>query len=280
MAARKTTSSREKRRRGAARGHAPRLILCAGLKSSGSTWLYNAVIQMMKADARARGGRVMAFYAEDVKDFPPGAERATVLVVKTHIPSAALILLAQFLGGRIFLTVREPRDAIASLMQRFRHEFDGALREVSAGGARMVALAQVRPFLLRYEDGFTERPQTVRAIARHLGLTLPAAMLDAIHASLSRDTVRARIAALARKGVFGKRPDPDRFDPATHWHHGHVGDGAVGKYAAVLSPGQERAVLASLRTYCAAFGYPLRGTGPSRAAQGKARHSARGFLPP
>ena len=35
-------------RKKAITGPAPRVILCVGLKSSGSTWLYNVVIQLLK----------------------------------------------------------------------------------------------------------------------------------------------------------------------------------------------------------------------------------------
>jgi hypothetical protein len=190
-------------------------------------------------------------------------------VVKTHIPSAALLFLARFLGGASFLTVREPRDAIASLMQRFHHTFDNALAEVAAGSVRMVALAEDRPFLLRYEDRFFDDPHTVHRVARRLGLKLTDARLAAIHTSLTRDKVHEKIRALTRKGTFGKRPDPDCFDHATHWHPGHVGDGRIGKFVTVLSYGQERAVLAATRDYCAAFAYPER-TSPK--TRGKPRH--------
>jgi hypothetical protein len=237
----------------------PEIVLCAGLKSSASTWLYNAAIQLCEAKARkARGSRprVLPFYAETVEQFPSGSERGGVLVVKTHIPSASLIFLARFVRGTVFLSVREPRDSVASLMQRFGHGFQPCVEEVAAGGARMVELARIaRPFILRYEDRFFERPQTIARLATQLGLVFPKAAAEKIFQSLSAENVRKTIDALADRGTFGVRPDPDRFHSKTHWHPGHVGDGKTGKYAEILSRDMQRTVLEAMHEYCLAFGY-------------------------
>lgn len=249
------------------------MALCAGLKSSGSTWLYNAVIQILEA-GRARSGKrtsIATFYAENIGMFPPDAELAGQLVVKTHIPSASLQFLARFARAAIFITVREPRDAIASLMQRFDHEFANCLAEVAAGAERIVELSKApNVLILRYEDGFYDRPEGVSRVAAHLGAKISASTRDRIFRSLTREEVKRKIDALERKGVFGRSPDPDRFDPKTHWHPGHVGDGTIGKYQAVLSARQRSAVLAELQDYCRTFGYPNRGRAKSiRKAPGR-----------
>ncbi|HEY8696139.1 MAG TPA: sulfotransferase domain-containing protein [Rhizomicrobium sp.] len=237
------------------------MALCAGLKSSGSTWLYNAVIQILEA-GRARSGKrrsLAAFYAEDLRMFPANAEFAGQLAVKTHIPSASLQFLARFVRAKIFITVREPRDAIASLMQRFDHEFANCLAEVAAGAERIIELSKApNVLILRYEDGFYDRPEGVSQVAAHLGARISAATRDRIFRSLTREEVKRKIDALERKGVFGRSPDPDRFDPKTHWHPGHVGDGTIGKFETVLSAKQRSAVLAALQDYCRTFGYPNR----------------------
>jgi hypothetical protein len=239
----------------------PRIALCAGLKSSGSTWLFNAVIQILKAgpSATLKTAAVKAFYAENIASFPGNAEYARHLVVKTHIPSNSLQFLARFARATIFITVREPRDAIASLMQRFDHKFENCLAEVAAGAERIIELSKARKVLiLRYEDGFYDRPRGVSQVAAHLGVKISASKRDRIFHSLTREAVQRKIGDLERKGVFGRLPDPDRFDPKTHWHPGHVGDGTIGKYSEVLSAKQQAAVLAKLGDYCRRFGYPTR----------------------
>ena len=55
--------------------------------------------------------------------------------------------------------------------------------------------------------------------------------------------------------AFGAAPTPDHFDPATHWHPGHVGDGRMGKYAEFLTAAQQEEILTRTRDYCKRFGY-------------------------
>lgn len=249
------------------------MVLCAGLKSSGSTWLYNAAIQLCEAKVRTARGvrpRIFPFYAETVEQFPPGSERAGLLVVKTHIPSESLVYLTRFARGTVLLSVREPRDSVASLMQRFGHQFEPCVKELAAGAVRIVQLAHVaRPLVLRYEDRFFERPQTVARLARRLGVTIARPAAERIFNALTAENVRKRIRGLTSRGVFGARPDPDRFDPRTHWHPGHIGDGKIGKYAEVLSPRMQGTVLEALHEYCLTFGYetaldePRRGRKPA-----------------
>jgi len=237
-----------------------RIVLCAGLKSSGSTWLYNAVIQLMRVSVRASGDRppvVRNFYAEDVATFPPAVRQTDCLIVKTHIPSPALRFLVRFTRGTVFISVREPRDAIASLMQRFDHEFDTCLEEVSAGAAAVLELRNSgRHLLLRYENRFTQNRTSLTKIASHLGVTVNRDIIEKIRSNLTSENVTRKVEALRRKGAFGRKPNPNSFDPPTHWHPGHVGDGRIGKYSEVLSLAQQRAILRRLHEYCRIFGYP------------------------
>jgi len=235
----------------------PEIVLCAGLKSSGSTWLYNVVIQILEnAAGRRRGGRgVSAFYADRVDSVPRDAGDAAYVVIKTHIPSSGLLFLARYLRAKVVVTVREPRDAIASLSQRFDHSFEGSLDEVSAGAARMVALAGSRSMTLRYEDRFYQDPRTINEVAAFLGVRLTGRVANRIFQSLTREAVDRRIGLLRRKGVFGKHPDSDSFDPRTHWHPGHIGNGLIGKFRGVLSPAQAAAVLGATAKYRRRFGY-------------------------
>ncbi|HEX3944512.1 MAG TPA: sulfotransferase domain-containing protein [Rhizomicrobium sp.] len=243
-----------------------RIVLCAGLKSSGSTWLYNAVIQLMRFSVRASGDRrpVRSFYAEDVATFPPAARQTDSLIIKTHIPSPALRFLVRFTGGTVLISVREPRDAIASLMQRFDHEFDTCLEEVSAGAAAVLELANSGGhLLLRYESRFTQNRTSLTRIASYLGAAVNRDILEKIRSNLTPENVTRKVEALRRKGAFGRKPNPNSFDPLTHWHPGHVGDRRIGKYAEVLSSAQQRATLRHLHEYCRTFGYPT--LPPSRA---------------
>lgn len=222
-----------------------KVVLCLGLKSSGSTWLYNVAIRILKEDKR----RVASFYADNFRMIPKGAEKADILVIKSHEPSDAILFLTRFARGKMLLSVREPRDSTASLMQRFGHSFEGALRDMRVGSEHMVRLAK-GAMVLRYEDGFPEKEKTVGDIAKFLGVKLSPVARKRIFEALSRDAVKKTI-----RKLHGRKRDPDAFDLATQWHPGHVGDGRIGKFETVLTPQQQRQVSAATRSYARAFGY-------------------------
>ncbi|HVU19391.1 MAG TPA: hypothetical protein VHE09_01585 [Rhizomicrobium sp.] len=245
--------ARKTKKRSTPSGPPPKAVLCVGLKSSGSTWLYNVVIQLL---TEKYGGGVCAFYADNFAMFPPGTEHARVLVIKAHEPSKSLVYLSRLTRGEVFLTLREPRDAIVSLMQRFEHGFDGALKETARHAARIAELdAEEDMITYRYEDGFFDRFETVGEIAGALGIKIGKAALMRIHRNLTRDEVRKTIGGLKKSGRFGKKPNADSFDPGTHWHPGHVGDGKIGKFAGLLSPAQQKKVLSVTPAYAKRFGY-------------------------
>lgn len=234
-------------------GVPPRVVLCAGVKSSGSTWLFNVVIAILKQQYK-RG--VIAFYADNFAMIPPGTERARFLVIKSHEPSKALVYLTRLTHGVMFVTLREPRDVIASLLQRFGHSFEGALTETERQAVRTVELVeQENVRLFRYESGFTEKSASIDRIAKALGVRLSAAACERIRRTLTRDQIKKKIGDLKKKGKFGARPNADSFDPGTQWHPGHVGDGSIGKYKKTLTQAQQKRVLAATRDYRKRFGY-------------------------
>jgi hypothetical protein len=224
-----------------------------GLKSSGSTWLYNVVIQLLKEKYRSG---VSAFYADNFAMFPPDTEHARILVIKAHEPSPSLVYLARLTRGEIFLTLREPRDAIASLMQRFKHDFEGALKETGRQAQRIAELdVDEEMMAYRYEDGFFDRFETVDEIASAIGVKVGKTARERIYRALTRDSVRQKIGSLKKTGKFGKKPDANSFDSETQWHPGHVGDGKIGKFAGILSAAQQKKVLTATQTYGKRFGY-------------------------
>jgi hypothetical protein len=221
-----------------------------GLKSSGSTWLYNVAISVLKE--AFKGAKIGAFYADNFGMFPPGASQARILVLKTHEPSDAVLFLNRFTRGQMLISVREPRDSVASLMQRFSHSFESALRDVTVEGERLVALARSsrKALTLRYEDGFPDDEKTVDRVARYLGVTVSAAARRRIFRSHTKEAVKKTI-----RKLHGRRRDPDAFDLTTQWHPGHVGDGRVGKYKTVLTAAQQRKIEAATKAYAKEFGY-------------------------
>jgi len=221
-----------------------------GLKSSGSTWLYNVAISVLKE--AFKGTKIGAFYADNFRMFPPGAWQSRILVLKTHEPSEAILFLNRFTRGEMLISVREPRDSVASLMLRFNHSFESALRDVTVEGERLVALARSsrKALTLRYEDGFPDDIKTVARVARWLGVSISPAVAKRIFRAHTKEAVKQTI-----KKLHGRRRNPDAFDLATQWHPGHVGDGRVGKYKTVLTPAQQKRIERATKAYAKEFGY-------------------------
>jgi hypothetical protein len=141
-------------------------------------------------------------------------------------------------------------------MQRFGHDFGTCLREVSAGALQLMELSRAtRPLVLRYEDRFFGRRQTVARLAVRLGRQLAPSTALKIHESLRPEHVSQYIRRLRETGAFGRRVTPDSFDARTHWHPGHIGDQKIGKFDEILSKKMQRTVLQNLREYCIFFGY-------------------------
>lgn len=232
------------------------LILCAGQYGSASTWLYNAAHALLAAEiGEARIHRQFADTAEALPAQPD--ERA--LVIKAHHPGAGLRWLLARGGGRAVITLRDPRDAAASLIGRFGFGYPMVAERITRSGAALPLLAAsgLPCLVFRYEAGFAQRPETLAELAAFLGLPAPASRIAAIFDALRPDAVRDRIARMQAEGAFGPDPTAHSHDGVTHWHPGHVGDGEVGKFARLLTEGQIGDIIRRTRGYQEAFGYPM-----------------------
>jgi len=221
--------------------------LCAGAKSSASTWLFNVVAEVL----RERDSADEASYFHNY-DTPRRAGENV-----TQRPSQSLCSFAIRTEIPVVMTIREPRDAIVSLMKRFAYSFESAFKAVAAGNEQMLRLHQSgAPFVLRYEDRFYDREETVGAVARFLGVDLSPAIQRHIFNSLTREEVSKKIETLRTKGVFGSFIRPVRYAPETRWQLGHIGDITIGQFAEVLTRAQQQRVGAASAGYCSEFGYP------------------------
>ena len=232
-----------------------RLVLCAGLYSSASTWMFNLVRLLLK---RQQPAGLKSLYMDE---FNEAAERqidgAALVLAKSHIPGASLKAMLERNDGPLIVTVRDPRDAVASMMLRWNVAFELALWRVGKSARALVTLAHHRPsFVCRYEDGFTQGNACIDAVAEWLRIPVLPGERDGVLADLMPEAIRQRIAAWKSAGVLGKGAADTEFEPETHWHAGHLGDGSVGKWSRVLSAAQAARVQYATRRFCQAFGYP------------------------
>lgn len=228
------------------------IIICVGLYRSASTWAFNVIAEIAR-----RHGPVQAIYADDPADIAAQlSDAATCVVVKTHVPTPALRLLAEFGSLHMVLTVRDPLDCVASLMDQFGESFEVASLDIAASAAAISALpAACRPLVLRYEDPVARGAETVRSIADRIGVSLARDEAEAIADRFSADAVRSHVDRLTAEGLFDARPPRLQFESGTQWHPGHVGPGHPGRHAGILTPAQVAVVRSMTRRLRRDLGY-------------------------
>lgn len=243
----------------------PRVIICTGMYSSGSTWLFNAVRGIGQVAYGAEA--VASCYAETLDRLPPFDPGIRLLVVKCHMPTQAHLWLALASGGECLATIRDPRDAVASLMQRFGLTFDVALRMVAHSAALLAEAVLWIAEPLRFENGFPADPSTIPLLAARLGMPLSTQDAAQLHGALSPEVISGKIAALEASGIFGDMPAALAKEPETQWHPGHVGDGRIGKFREILDEAQATEVMLQGLSYiwvlgCAGWPSPAALPGP------------------
>jgi hypothetical protein len=222
--------------------------------ASGSTWLYNAT-----RDVAARlypELPVSGLYAEGVDALSrlPGG----LTVVKTHHlpPPAARLMLGR--AERIMLSLRDPRDAVTSLMQHMGQSFLQALHWVEDSALFCARhAADTRTALFIYETGFTETPTTFDLLGTALGGTLTETARAELFAATRREAIEAKIARLRMLPTSWRNPATgDLLDRDTQWHRHHAGrSGEVGRWRRLLPPEGAQTIERRLGGFMRDFGY-------------------------
>jgi hypothetical protein len=222
------------------------IIWCLGLYASASTWVFNAIREVAGPGAKTyfSSGQL------NIAAFAPGL----VHIVKTHeVDDAATEATLKARADRIIVTIRDPRDAVASLMQYHGHEFERALAHVNNAFRLCAAMAtDKRALVMPYENKFFEAPATILTLAAHCGLALAPGQAERVFNALRREAVEQHISALPTlPGVLIDRNSGDMLDPKTHWHTHHKGrTGQMGRWKGFLSPEQVQAVQTKLADCC------------------------------
>ena len=204
------------------------------------------------------GGRtgVKTVYLDEMNETASQEFRgAEFILAKSHSPRPSLRSLIDPARFPVIVTLREPRDAVASMMLRWNIGFDLALDRVRRSAAALAAFADCPALRFRYEDGFTTDGRCIDAVANLLGVTLTAANRAALLADLTPEKVKQRIESWRQAGILGRGAPDAEFEPETHWHLDHVGDGRVGKWRRVLGPVQAARANLATRAYRKTFDY-------------------------
>jgi hypothetical protein len=215
------------------------LIVTIGTVASASTWTFN-ITRCLLASARSN---VVSLFAERAADLLSNVpEYARDIVVKAHWADYSMLRLLDLADTRVILTYRDPKDSIASQMERTGMTFRDAVNLLATTFATFATIVgHSRVMILRYEDHFTSDRETIALIAQHLGIIVPDSIVDRLFMTFRSDNVKQEIAK--------RRGDKTSVDTVTYWHVNHVGDGLVGKWRTRLSEAQIRAVSGAFPSY-------------------------------
>jgi hypothetical protein len=222
--------------------------------ASGSTWLFNAaraVAATLYPDLHIAG-----HFADEARR-PRPLPRA-LNVVKTHdLPFAS----ARFMGAQadvILISLRDPRDAVTSMMQHMRLDFAPALRRAATSGQFAAGFhADARSSLYIYESGFTDTAETFDSLATALGGELTDAQRAALFTATRRSKIEEKISRLADLPTAWRNPaDGDLLDRDTQWHRHHAGrDGESGRWRRMLQVPEVAQIEQKMAGFMRSFGY-------------------------
>jgi hypothetical protein len=231
------------------------IVVCAGLYGSGSTWLFNAVAEILRRKCTVDS--IDSFYADDLTEEATTKVNAKIIVVKSHSPNATMVQFIEQSESKVLLSTRDPRDCVASIMQRFWMPFEQSLKLVKESGTALLRLHErCKPLVLRYEDGFTEEIDGLRSIADHVLGAVDEDTVAAVAHQLRPEAVKAKIDELITQGVFDGAAPSAQFEPKTHWHPRHVGDLRTGKFLDVMTRSEAADILVETAPFCRRFRYP------------------------
>jgi hypothetical protein len=234
---------------------APRPVVTIGLHGSASTWVYNVAREVLAA---AFGdASVTTCFVNTSADLPDETTlRGRHLVCKTH-GWPELPAFSRATNAAILLSVRDPRDAVVSLMRRFASPYEVCVRGVALDCQYAAWCAASGHPMLRYEDRFFDNFSTVTTLARHLAAPVSDAAAARIFATYATDAVRAfadAVPSLPPERLAGDGKTLV-FDNVTQIHRTHIGDGRVGKWRDHLTAPRQAALTRHFAPFLDRFGY-------------------------
>jgi hypothetical protein len=232
----------------------PLVVSTLGLHGSASTWVFNAVRELM-IDTVGQA-RVLAVPAVAASQIPSKAEVAgRILIIKSHHGDAELDRWLSHSEARTVLSVRDPRDASISMTQRFNAPLEHTVRWVMNDCIRLLRWSSSDHVLLRYEDRFFEDPGTITVLANGLDVEPSPATRDRIFRQYRTESVRSFAASLpslpperlTRIGAFTMDRDTQVFEA-------HIGDTRSGKWRDLPDPTRAW-ITETFRPYLEQLGY-------------------------
>jgi hypothetical protein len=182
-----------------------------------------------------------AYRVEELENLiDPRASGVRNGVLRGHNADTILMRTLNLTDSKAIISFRDPRDAVASFLQRFGDY--GAKRlttcnDVSRNLSSLLTASQTLDCLsFFYEDGFTADPGSVRRIADFIGADLDEAQIQTIFAKYHADAVKSfitKIDKLPEDRLFVDQAS-NAMDRETSFHRTHISDMRIGKWRDVL----------------------------------------------
>ena len=234
---------------------APRLTVTLGMHGSASTWVFNVVRELLASELGT--GRVASGYAEDARQLLDGnGLEGKNIVLKCHRIGRSLSMILWLSRAPMFISIRDPRDAMLSMMQRFHLSFEEAISMLEKDIKHIVDYADSGHPIFRYEDRFTEDHSSIKSIAQTLGIPTKEERFRDIFSKYSARSVMefgAHLADLPEDRLV--RTPHDVFDKITHIHAAHIGDRRVGKWRDLLGREERETANRRFNFFLRHFGY-------------------------
>jgi hypothetical protein len=222
------------------------------MQSSGSTWLYNIVREILAIS----GLDHVAYRAEIYDNFhDTRAAEGENAVLRGHNIESLLLRVLKLADVKAVLSFRDPRDAIASFLQRFGDygaKFPRICNDATRSLAALLSASQhLDHCSFFYEDGFTGDPESVRRLAAFLGYSLREDQVYHIFDKYRAETVRAFTAAISELPADRLFVDDtnNAMDRETSFHRTHMSDMRVGKWRDFFDAEAQSALTATFGDY-------------------------------
>jgi hypothetical protein len=214
------------------------IVFCLGTPSSASTWIFNVARDLLE-EHYPNSASIFASTAETLlRNTPMSIKNA---VVKSHNIDRPLLTIMNLSECLVIISLRDPRDCVVSMTQRFNYSFLEATRLIvrSLASIAMLKSSDSRNVFV-YEDMFTEKLETIERIANLMGVKLDIDFMNKIFDKYNHLSITSHIGQ--QPGTSSNLSDPLTYDVETHWHPRHIGDRRIGKWVDQLSAAQARAV--------------------------------------
>lgn len=234
----------------------PVVVLCLGMPGSASTWIFNICVHLMGLPQR----NVKVVYTDDrladsLEQIEAADEHVDVLVVKSHKADTAIFDFVSSTRSNCLLSIRDPRDCVVSLMERFDFSFEKALASLVKSCHALMRFEPLGASLFRYEQGFFQSSDTILTLHRYLNPE-PVIDVQVLKQLYSRESVQKFIDNFALLPPDRIRVEgDDAYDLLKHWHRNHFGDGLVGKWRTRLTREQKEQAGLALAEALVRFGY-------------------------